>query len=92
MSIVQPRRYSRPTIRVDVPHRGWRTEIFYDEKAYRYTMDVNGVWFADLPEAPKTAAQVPQFCRSQVRKLYNDTIRLVKTHSNQLKWKHSLTL
>ena len=61
-----------------IPHRGWTLVIGYEcdkEEFGKYTVGVNGVEMSALPEAPKTAAQVPQFCRSEEEKLYTDTIK-----------------
>ena len=58
-----------------VTHRGWSLVIGWDNKAYKWSMGVNGVEMSALPEAPKTAAQVDEICRSQDEPFYSDTIR-----------------
>ena len=41
-------------------------------------MGVNGVDLTALPEAPKTAASYPKFCKSTETKKYSQNIRSVK--------------
>ena len=56
-----------------VTHKGWSLVIGW--KYPKWSMGVNGVEMSALPEAPKTAAQVDEICRSQDEPFYSDTIR-----------------
>lgn len=55
--------------------------IGFNKDACKWTLGVNGIEMSDLPEAPRTAADLPEVAKSSDRYIYNDTIRLV-THSN----------
>ena len=56
-------------------HKLWNLVIAFDEEAKKYTVGVNGVEMPDLPEAPKTAAHLPEFCKSKQECKYTETIR-----------------
>ena len=60
---------------VTVTHNGWSLVIGWDAELGAWSMNVNGVEMRALPEAPKTAAQLPEINRSQDEPFYSDTIR-----------------
>ena len=49
--------------------------VGYDKEAARYSVSLNGTDLSELPEAPKTAAQVDHICKSANPKKYSETIR-----------------
>ena len=63
------------TATVEIPSKQWTLVIGYDRRAYKFTVNVDGVEMSDLPKAPKTAECYPSFCKSSDKKKYSETIK-----------------